>query len=486
MKINVIMPKMGESINEGTIIKWHKKEGDRVKKDEIIFEISTDKVDTEIPSPAEGILEKILVAEQQTVEVDTVVATIETSDDKSAGEKSSSETFREQEGITSQKPSAEVKPSVEVSETVSEGSGNTIQAETAENITASQKPDASQKPETRSESSFFSPLVMSIAEKENVTLNELKNLKGTGNGGRITKNDILKYIESRNEKKETGIADKEISEPVYSDIENAYNEVIPEPEEPKENRQAFGKESKSEPAAVSASESNPMDPMRIRIMNHMISSRDTSVHVAGVVEADVTGISDFIKNNKDLYLKRENLKLTYMPFVAYACIRALKEHPAVNSSIDGTNIVLKKNINLGFAVALEPDGLIVPNIKNADMKNLKGIAYEISSLSKKARSRKLTPDDITGGTFTITNYGPFGTLFGTPVINQPEVAILGTGAVTKKAVVMEIGGIETIAVRSMMYLSLSHDHRIIDGMLGGRFLAMIKSTLETTDWAGVF
>ena len=229
----------------------------------------------------------------------------------------------------------------------------------------------------------------------------------------------------------------------------------------------------------------PMDNIRKRILQHMIKSRDTSVHVSEVMEVDMTRIHNFIEKNKERFLKEENIKLTYMPFISIAAIRGLKEYPLVNASIDGENIVIKKNINLGIAVSVEPNGLIVPNIKNADEKNVRGLAKAISEISHKSRSKGLSPDDIAGGTFTITNYGVFGALFGTPIINQPEVAILGVGAVVKKPVVIEVDGSDTIGIRPMMYLTLSHDHRLVDGMLGGMFLKFIKETLENFDVASV-
>jgi 2-oxoglutarate dehydrogenase E2 component (dihydrolipoamide succinyltransferase) len=224
-----------------------------------------------------------------------------------------------------------------------------------------------------------------------------------------------------------------------------------------------------------------MDNIRKRIMEHMLQSRDTSVHVSEIMEVDMTKIYNFLKANKEKIAKEDNVKLTYMSFISYAAVRALKEYPLVNSSLEGENIIMKKNINLGIAVAVEPNGLIVPNIKNADEKNVRGLAKAIGELSYKARNKGLSPDDIMNGTFSITNYGVFGALFGTPIINQPEVAILGVGAVVKKPVVVEVNGIDTIGIKPMMYLSLSHDHRLIDGMLGGMFLKHIKDTLENFD-----
>ncbi|MBI9070732.1 MAG: 2-oxo acid dehydrogenase subunit E2 [Melioribacteraceae bacterium] len=407
MKIDVIMPKMGESIMEGTIVKWHKKVNDFIKVDEIIFEIETDKVDSEIPSPVEGILSEIIFGENETVEVGTIVARIE-----SAGEEvpeRENETEKEAESI------------IEVMQN-SESVENTI-IETDR---------------------FLSPLVRSIAERENISGKVLDRIKGTGLKGRLTKNDLLNFI---NEQKDI----KDVSKTGTNSIPSGVTEII------------------------------PMDKLRKKISKHMLNSRDTSVHVTGVTEVDVTNIAEYIKKNKDRILKGENVKLTYLPFISAAVIKSLKQYPLINASLDGDNIIQKKYINLGFAVAVEPNGLIVPNIKNADEKSVKGLAKEIIKLSDSARTNNLKPDDISNGTFTLTNYGVFGTLIGTPIINQPEVAILGIGAVVKKPVVLEADGSDTIAIRSMMYISISHDHRLVDGMMGSKFLKSVKDTLEDFD-----
>jgi len=432
--IDIPMPKMGESVMEGTIIKWLKKPGDAVKKDELLFEISTDKVDTEVPSPEEGTLAEILVNEQETVEVGVTVARVS-----------------KKGGIVQQKPPAAKQEQREPVKEVKEAAPEPVQMKKEE------------KPK-QSGGGFYSPLVMNIAQKENVGYDELELIEGTGVEGRVTKKDILSYVESR-------------------------GKGTPKPRtRPTEERTPQQQEITSEPVEENVTQPSgngveliPMDNIRQKIMQHMVKSRDTSVHVAGITEVDVTRIHNIIKNSKDGFLKRENVKLTYMAFIAEACIKALKSYPYMNASIDGTNIVQKKYVNLGFAVALEPNGLIVPNIKNASEKNLTGLAKAINELSTKARTKKLTPDDISNGTFTITNYGIFGTLFGTPIINQPEVAILGVGTVTKRPVVIEVDGSDTIAVRHMMFLSLSHDHRLVDGMLGGKFLKYIKDYLENYD-----
>ncbi|VAX20040.1 Dihydrolipoamide acetyltransferase component of pyruvate dehydrogenase complex [hydrothermal vent metagenome] len=429
MKIDVIMPKMGESINEGTVIKWHKKVGDRVKKDEIIFEIATDKVDTEIPSPADGVLTEIIVNEQETVDVDTIVAVIDS------------------EGEGQVEPSS-VKPTPVVSEKKEEKKIETKVVKTIKPERQEEKIDLSDT------NRFYSPLVLNIARKENVSLSELEKIHGTGVGSRVSKRDILNYIENKKPgaEQETSTSEVHVAEP--------------------SSVQSFGN---------NETEIIPMDNIRLRIMEHMIRSRDTSVHVTAVNEVDMSKVHNYIKSHKDELWAKEKVKLTYMSFISYACVNAIKEFPLINASIDGKNIVMKKFINLGIAVAVEPNGLIVPNIKNAENLNVRGFAKGIAVLSDNARNKKLSPDDIMNGTFSITNYGVFGLQFGTPIINQPEVAILGVGAVIKKPVVVEVDGVDSITIKPMMYLSISHDHRLVDGMLGGKFLKSVKDHLENFD-----
>ncbi|AFH49357.1 2-oxoglutarate dehydrogenase E2 component [Ignavibacterium album JCM 16511] len=437
--IEIAMPKMGESVMEGTIIKWHKKVGDKVKKDETIFEISTDKVDTEIPSPEEGTLIEILVGEQETVEVGTIVAKLAVGSD-----------------VVISKPVVEASPKseIKVEETVSMHDNFSAMRETREELSV----------ET---DRFYSPLVLSIAEKENVSFEELRKISGSGIDGRVTKKDILTYIEQR--KSKTGKVQETIT---------------------KTPQQQVSKTAALAPSFIPETSSTyssgdvikiPMDNIRMKIMEHMVHSRDTSVHVTSMIEADITLIHNFINQKKDEYLQKENVKLTYMAFIADAVVKSLKKYPLLNSTIDGNTILQKKFINLGIAVAIEPTGLIVPNIKGAGERNIIGLAKAIADLANRARTKKLTPDDISNGTFTITNYGVFGTIFGTPIINQPEVAILGVGTVQKKPVVVEVNGLDSIAVRHIVALTLSHDHRLIDGMLGGLFLKSIKDILENFD-----
>jgi len=452
-EIEIQMPKMGESVMEGTIIKWHKKTGDKVKKDETIFEISTDKVDTEVPSPADGVLFEILVGEQETVEVGTVVAKLSTEDvhvNEISNEKKS-ENIQPKRGVIVEK----------------EKSTPSAMNENFYNVKASSLEKIVLK-ENKGTNKFLSPLVLSIARKENVSFDEIDKINGSGLDGRVTKKDILNYIEKRKQ---------------------AEHELLTKPEErpvseiPKKIQRAaapgFLSSTYMEPVYSSDEvEKIPMDNIRQTIMQHMVNSRDTSVHVSAMLEVDISKIYNFIQKYRNKYLTEEGIKLTYTPFVAHACVKALKEFPLINSTIEGSTIIRKKFINLGIAVAIEPAGLIVPNIKDADQKNIIGLTKSISDLAGRSRTKKLTPDDITNGTFTITNYGIFGTIFGTPIINQPEIAILGMGTVVKKPVVIEVDGMDTIAVRTTMALTLSHDHRLIDGMMGGRFLKSIKDTLE--------
>lgn len=441
--VDIAMPKMGESVMEGTIIKWYKKNGDPIKKDETLFEISTDKVDTEVPSPIDGIVSEILVAEQETVEVGTVVARV------SSGEA----------GIVSTKKEEPKKAEEQVPVQKPKEEPLAMHDNFSSPAVIEEKENKSAQAAERTSSKFYSPLVMNIAQKENVSYDELEKIEGTGLDGRVSKKDILNYIENRKTSKSPPVIEKE------------------------QPRKEFEK-SVSQMSTVYSSdevEKVEMDNIRQKIMQHMVRSRDISVHVSAMLEVDMTKIYNFLKKNKEAYLKKEGIKLTYMAFIANAAVKALREFPLVNSSIENSTIIKKKFINLGIAVAIEPTGLIVPNIKNAGEKNISGLAKSINDIAHRARNKRLSPDDISGGTFTITNYGVFGTIFGTPIINQPEVAILGVGAITKKPVVVELDGSDTIAIKPIMALTLSHDHRLVDGMLGGKFLMFIKGVLENFD-----
>jgi 2-oxoglutarate dehydrogenase E2 component (dihydrolipoamide succinyltransferase) len=407
------MPQMGESIAEGTITKWYKKVGDKIAKDETLLEISTDKVDSEIPSPSAGVVAELLFPEQKTVDVHTVIARIQTDTSvplakREAVVRSALET----------KGSEIVPPPPFVERTDSLATNN------------APSPDA-----------FYSPLVLNIARAEGISLSELEHIPGTGLNGRVSKKDILNYVEN------------------------------------KKSGKASSSPQALRPAAPSGGvEIIKMDTMRKAIAEHMVRSIHTSAHVGSVTEADVTKIVAYREKHKVDFEKRQRFKLTFTPFFVEVVVRALKDFPLVNCSIDGDSILLRKDINVGVAVALE-NGLIVPVVKNAAARDFTSLASAVNDLSGRARTKKLLPDEVQGGTFTITNPGIFGNLFGFPIINQPQVAILGVGAIKKRPVVID----DAIAIRSMVYISMSYDHRIIDGALGGKFLQRIVQDLENFD-----
>ncbi len=442
--IEVVMPKMGESLQEGTIVKWLKNVGETVERDEMILEISTDKVDTEVPSPANGTLIEVLAEEGDTIEVGNVIARI-TTGGKAATPKV--------------KTPAPKDSSSEPAKEKSEPAYRQIAAGTTFDIPR------------KHNDKFFSPLVRTIAEKNRIPLEELETLKGSGIEGRITKNDLLKYIENKNsgnisastavtERPQTSPATVPDSKPVK--MPSAQPQSMPE-----QNIQP-----------IQGDEVIPMDRVRSLIAEHMVFSMRTSAHVTSVDEADLTGIVKYRNKVKDEFFKREGVKLTFMPFFAKAVIDALKEYPMVNVSVDGKNIIKHNRINLGIATALEDGNLIVPVIKDADDLSITGLAKRIADLANRARTKQLSPDEIQGGTFTITNFGSFGTLFGSPIINQPEVAILGVGAIKKRPVVKEIEGDYAIVPRDISFISLSYDHRVVDGMLGGLFTMAVVKNLE--------
>ena len=416
MPSNVIMPQMGESIFEGTITKWLKKVGEPVKRDEPLFEISTDKVDSEIPAPVSGVLSEIRVNEGETVQINVVVGVIS----------------EEGVGASSAPAKAETK------EPPKPQAAQPAPQEPAEESKPVLEPLVPASRTVRS-----SPLVKRIAREEVV---DLAQLEGTGLGGRITKKDILSHLSGRQSAE-------------------APPPVLPRPPVSSTARSLAG-----------SSEVVPMSAMRKSIAEHMLASRRTSAHVTTVFEVDLTRIVNIKNQHAQEFLQREGGKLSYMPFFIKTVGSALKEFPAVNASISGTDIIYKKDVNIGVAVALDW-GLIVPVIKNADEKSFLGIAKAASSLAERARQKKLAPEDVQGGTFTITNPGVFGSLFGTPIINQPQVAILCLGAITKRAVVIN----DAIAIRSMAYLTLTFDHRLIDGAVADQFMSSLKKKLEQWD-----
>jgi 2-oxoglutarate dehydrogenase E2 component (dihydrolipoamide succinyltransferase) len=439
MPFDIVMPKMGESVEEATITKWFVKENDQVEEDDVLLEIATDKVDSEIPSPVAGTVGRILFKENDVVAVGEVIAVINLEDEEDTGETSNE---GKQEDITSGGEPAEKKSNKD---------------------TRSKEP--SEKPfEKRESSRFYSPLVKSIAEKEQLSFDELESIPGSGRDNRVTKNDILSYIEDKKQGKGKEKSAKEIKEEKERVIE------APSPEKPKI----------SVPVGPD-DEIVEMDRMRKLIADHMVMSVKVSAHVTNMIEADVTNLVFWREKNKKKFLDREGVKLTYMPVFIEASVKALKEFPIVNSSVDGYKIIKRKDINMGIAVALPTNNLIVPIIKGADNKNLTGLAKDLDNLAKNARNNKLSPDDVQGGTFTITNFGTFKNTIGTPIINQPQVAILATGTIAKKPAVIETPTGDVIAIRHKMFISLTYDHRIIDGAVGGAFLKKVADYLESFD-----
>lgn len=454
--VDIVMPKMGESIMDGRILKWFKQPGDKIDRDETLFEISTDKVDTEVPAADGGILVEVLFAEGDTANVGDVVARIET-DAANANVKS---------GVTkADAPQAEVKEEPKAVEKAPEPVKETVQAPVAET-------------KSGSGSGFYSPLVLNIASKEGVTMDELSGITGTGAGGRVRKQDILAYVEDRKSGKVTKPEAPKATQGGTTTPSTAKAVTV-------ERKQAEYKAPEIHKSVDLTNLYNmpgvdvvPMDTLQSKMAEHMIMSIQTSPHVAAIAECDMSAVDRARKVLGDEFLKREGFKLSYMPFICEAVVKALKDFPLVNASIDGTNILVKSFINLGIAVAMDNGGLIVPVIKNADSKNLTGIAREMTDLAKRARVKKLTLDEIQDGTFTITNYGVFGNIIGTPIINQPQVAILGTGAIKKRPVVVETSEGDAIVIKPMMYLTLSFDHRLIDGALGGKFVMKVVEYLE--------
>ncbi|MGZ3883435.1 MAG: dihydrolipoamide acetyltransferase family protein [Bacteroidia bacterium] len=434
-QFELVMPKMGESVAEATIIKWSKNEGDTIKIDETVLEIATDKVDSEIPSPFEGKLIKKLFKENDVVQVGAVIALI--SSDAGAA-------------VTETPKTAAPETKTAVSSTPSE-TPKTTAAHTDVDFSKSEK--------------FYSPLVKNIAKEEGVSLSELDNIKGTGQGGRVTKADILAYLPNRNKS-------------------TATTSVQTVTETPKTQSPAETPVIKGPAVSVNAGdEIIEMDRMRKLIADHMVMSKHVSPHVTSFVEADVTNLVQWRDKMKKEFEKREGEKLTFTPLFIEAVVKAIKDYPMINVSVDqsGTKIIKRKNINIGMAAALPSGNLIVPVIKNADERNLIGITKAVNDLAARARSNKLQPDEIQGGTFTISNVGNFGNVMGTPIINQPQVAILAVGAIKKKPAVIETPQGDMIGIRHFMFLSLSYDHRVVDGSLGGSFLRKIADYLEGWD-----
>ena len=445
-EFKIQMPKLGESVQEATITKWFVKEGDRIEEDQSLFEVATDKVDSEIPSPIDGVVKKIFFAVDALVAVGETVATITTDDGEDEPEKEVKEPAQkvEIEEAKAEPEKAPAKPLMAKAE-------NTKVVEAPE--VAEAKPVA-ELSETKA-SRFYSPLVQSIANSEQVSLDELESIKGSGLNNRVQKNDILAYLEGRKNGK------------VASPVQTSQVKVEEKKEQPKVNA-SFG----------ASDQIIEMDRVRKIIADHMVMSKKVSPHVTSVVEADVTNLVLWRTRIKDEFSAKYGEKITYMPIFTEAVARAITEFPLLNSSVDSYKIIIHKDINIAIAVA-KPDGnLVVPVIKNAEQKNLVGLTKNLNQLAEAARKNKLTAEDYQGGTFTITNFGSFRNLIGTPIINQPQVAILATGSIEKKHAVMETPTGDAIVVRHKMFLSLSYDHRVVDGAMGGAFLRRIADILE--------
>jgi 2-oxoglutarate dehydrogenase E2 component (dihydrolipoamide succinyltransferase) len=441
--VELVMPKMGESIMEATILKWHKNVGDSVNQDETILDIATDKVDSEVPSTAAGTITEILFKVNDIVPVGTVIAKISTSGSTSIA-------------TPTPTPSA---PVVEATPIAASHEGFTT-----ENVIGNQIKSGNNK--------FYSPLVLNIVANEGISMTELENITGTGNEGRVTKKDILEYVAA----KKSG----NLNTVTTTAATITQNTTTPVTTVVKENLPA-APVAKTSLIASGNVEIIEMDRMRKLIAKHMVDSKHTSPHVTSFTEADVTNLVQWRDKVKKEFENREGDKITFTPLFIEAIIKCIKKYPLINSSIDGDNIVVKKDINIGMATALPSGNLIVPVIKNADQLNLVGLTKQVNGMANAARNNKLKPDDTQGGTFTLTNVGTFGSLMGTPIINQPQVAILAVGAIKKRPVVIETPQGDSIAIRHMMYLSMSYDHRIVDGALGATFLTAVAKELENFD-----
>jgi 2-oxoglutarate dehydrogenase E2 component (dihydrolipoamide succinyltransferase) len=437
----LVLPKMGESVAEATIIKWVKQPGDLIEIDESVLEIATDKVDSEVPSPVAGKLVKVLYKEDDVVQVGAVIAVIETDADAKIE-------------ISSPEPEA-----VKVEETIA------VEAP-LENLNIPEVKDEIIQEKTKpvdfsTSDRFYSPLVKSMAAEEGISLSELNSIKGTGSEGRVTKQDILDYIKlNKTQTTQAAPVQKSVSEPAQAIISKPIAPVT---------------------SVSGGDEIIEMDRMRKLIADHMVMSKQTSAHVTSFVEADVTNMVKWRERVKSSFEKREGEKITFTPIFIEAVAKAIKDLPMINISVNGTQIIKKRDINIGMAAALPSGNLIVPVIKNADQLNLLGITKSVNDLASRARQSKLKPDETQGGTFTLTNVGTFGNVMGTPIINQPQVAVLAVGAIKKKPAVIETEYGDVIAIRHMMFLSLSYDHRVVDGSLGGSFVRRVADYLEAWD-----
>ncbi|MFI5162137.1 MAG: dihydrolipoamide acetyltransferase family protein [Sphingobacteriales bacterium] len=464
-KYQLLLPKMGESVAEATIIKWNKAVGDNIDMDDAVMEIATDKVDSEVPSPVSGKLVEQLCKENDVVQVGAVIAIIETG------------------GAEEETP--EVTQAVEVPEVVDipDAPEEPVLSEPVPGIEQLEaRPEPTESSDTVKSARFYSPLVKNIALQENISIEELDKIPGSGAEGRLTKDDLLNYIQNpaafKSAASQSELVKQEESKPT---AEPAKAESVVEAKPAQ--AQAPAAEPKSAPAvSVSgADEIIEMDRMRRLIADHMVMSKQTSPHVTSFIEADVTNIVQWRDKVKSAFEKKEGEKITFTPIFIEAVVKAIRDFPMINVSVNGTQIIKKAAINIGMATALPSGNLIVPVIKKADMLNLVGLTKAVNDLANRARGNKLQPDDVQDGTFTITNVGSFGNVMGTPIINQPQVAILAVGAIKKKPAVIETKQGDMIAIRHLMFLSLSYDHRVVDGALGGSFLRRIADYLEGFD-----
>ena len=440
--VDLVMPKLGESIMEATILKWHKKPGDAVQEDETVLDIATDKVDSEIPSTVQGVIEEILYQENDVVPIGAVIATIRVG---------ASITTNYNNSPDSDKP---IYEDIQIVEEIP------FQP-TSNNDQINQSPkNASLR--------FYSPLVINIAQQEGVSMAELENIAGTGQDGRVSKKDILAFVlDKRNNVStvKTNLQQPEITQ----------HEILSTPTNENINQVAISNGYSSNVEIIE------MDRMRKLIAKHMVDSRHTSAHVTSFVECDVTNLVLWRERIKKEFENREGERITYTPLFIEAIVKSIKKYPLLSSSIEGDKIIIKKNLNIGMATSLPNGNLIVPVIKNADQLNLTGLTKQVNGLANAARAGKLRPDDTTDGTFTLTNVGSFGSIMGTPIINQPQVAIMAVGVIKKRPMVIETPQGDSIAIRHMMYISLSYDHRIIDGSLGSTFLNSVSKELENFD-----
>jgi 2-oxoglutarate dehydrogenase E2 component (dihydrolipoamide succinyltransferase) len=469
--VDLVMPKLGESIMEATILKWNKQIGDNIAVDETVLEIATDKVDTEVPAPFAGKLVEICFQVNDVAPIGSVLAKIEIAGENNVVANTIVET-------PTPLPAATPAPIEEQPESipyVPAAPVNTAPQETG-----------------NTETRFYSPLVLNIAQSEGVSFSDLEKIPGTGSGGRVSKKDILNWVAAKKSGTTANVVSPSAA-PVNSNatapVATAVTATAPNSAASISTTQVASTSSASTSAASSpagvvlsgASEIIEMDRMRKLIAKHMVDSVQTSPHVTSFSEADVTNLVQWRNNNKIAFEKREGTKLTFTPLIVECLVAAMKKFPLINSSLDGDKIIIKKDFNIGMATALPNGNLIVPVIKGADQLNLVGLSKSINNLADAARNNKLKPDDTQNGTFTFTNVGTFGSLMGTPIINQPQVAIIAVGAIKKRVAVIETPSGDSMAIRHMMYLSLSYDHRIIDGSVGASFLTEVANQLEAWD-----